>query len=56
MTRNCRKMIEKMADSLLLSKHSVQFLALFLLLSAFKFKISKISNLIPNLIENTFER
>ena len=33
MTRNCRKMIKKTADSLLLSKHSIQFLALFLLLS-----------------------
>ena len=33
MTRNCRKMIEKTADSLLLSKHSIQFSALFLLLS-----------------------
>ena len=35
MTRNRRKMIEKTADSLLLSKHSIQFSALFLLLSAF---------------------
>ena len=34
MTRNRRKMIEKTADSLLLSKHSIQFSALFLLLSA----------------------
>ena len=33
MTRNCRKMIEKTADSLLLSKHSIQLSALFLLLS-----------------------
>ena len=33
MTRNCRNMIEKTADSLLLSKDSIQFLALFLLLS-----------------------
>ena len=33
MTRNRRKMIEKTADSLLLSKHSIQFSALFLLLS-----------------------
>ena len=33
MTRNRHKMIEKMAKSLLLSKHSVQFSALFLLLS-----------------------
>ena len=33
-TRNRRKMIKKTADSLLLSKHSVQFSALFLLLSA----------------------
>lgn len=37
MTRNCRKMIKKMADSLLLSKYSIQFSALFLLLSAFFF-------------------
>ena len=29
MTRNHRKMIEKMADSLPLSKHSIQFSALF---------------------------
>ena len=33
MTRNCRKMIEKTEDSLLLSKHSIQFSVLFLLLS-----------------------
>ena len=33
MTRNRRKMIEKTADSLLLSKHSIQFSALFLLIS-----------------------
>ena len=33
MARNCHKMIEKTADSLLLSKHSIQFYALFLLLS-----------------------
>ena len=32
MTRNRRKMIEKTADSLLLSKHSIQFSALFLVL------------------------
>ena len=36
MTKNRRKMIEKMADSLLLSKHSIQFSALFLLLSVHK--------------------
>ena len=34
MTRNRRKMIEKTEDSLLLSKHSIQLSALFLLLSA----------------------
>ena len=33
MTRNCRKLIEQMGNSLLLSKHSIQLLALFLLLS-----------------------
>ena len=33
MTRNRRKMIEQTGDSLLLSKHSIQLLALFLLLS-----------------------
>ena len=33
MTRNCRKMIKQTGDSLLLSKHSIQFSALFLLLS-----------------------
>ena len=33
MTRNHRKMIEKMADSLPLSKHSIQLSTLFLLLS-----------------------
>ena len=33
MTRNHGKMIENTADSLLLSKHSIQFSALFLLLS-----------------------
>ena len=35
MTRNCRKMIKKTADSLLLSKHSIQFSALFLLPSGY---------------------
>ena len=35
MTRNRCKIIEKMEDSLLLSKHSIQFSALFLLLSEF---------------------
>ena len=39
MTRNRRKMIEKMADSLVLSKHSIQFSALFLLLSDSHFKV-----------------
>ena len=38
MTRNRRKMIKKTADSLLLSKHSIQFSALFLLLSAANFR------------------
>ena len=33
MTRNRRKMIEQTGDSLLLSKHSIQLSALFLLLS-----------------------
>ena len=33
MTRNCHKMIEQTGDSLLLSKHSIQLSALFLLLS-----------------------
>ena len=33
MTRNCRKMIKKTADSLLCRLHSFQFSALFLLLS-----------------------
>ena len=33
MTRNHRKMIKKMGDSLLLSKHSIQLSTLFLLLS-----------------------
>ena len=33
MTRNHRKMIEQTGDSLLLSKHSIQLSALFLLLS-----------------------
>ena len=33
MTRNCRKVIEQTGDSLLLSKHSIQLSALFLLLS-----------------------
>ena len=37
MTRNRRKMIKKTADSLLLAKHSIQFSALFLLLSGFHF-------------------
>ena len=32
-------MIEKMADSLLLLKHSMQFLALFLLLSAYNIEM-----------------
>ena len=36
MTRNPHKMIEKTANSLLLSKHSIQFSALFLLLSVSK--------------------
>ena len=36
MTRNCRKMIKQMGDSLHLSKHSIQLLALFLLLSGRK--------------------
>ena len=40
MTRNHRKMIEQMGDSLLLSKHSIQLSALFLLLSG-----QRISNL-----------
>jgi hypothetical protein len=31
MTRNCRKMIEQMGDSLLLSKHSIQLSTLLLL-------------------------
>ena len=35
MTRNRRKMIEQMGDSLLLSKHSIQLSALFLLLSGY---------------------
>ena len=34
MTRNHRKMMEQTGDSLLLSKHSIQLSALFLLLSA----------------------
>ena len=38
MTRNRRKMIEQMGDSLLLSKHSIQLSALFLLLSGFEFE------------------
>ena len=36
MTRNCRKMIKQMGVSLLLSKHSIQLLDLFLLLSGRK--------------------
>jgi hypothetical protein len=35
MTRNRRKMIKQSGDSLLLSKHSIQLSALFLLLSGF---------------------
>ena len=35
MTRRHRKMIEQTGDSLLLSKHSIQFSAIFLLLSAY---------------------
>jgi hypothetical protein len=38
MTRNRRKMIEKTADFLLCRLHSIQFLALFLLLSEFLVK------------------
>ena len=45
MTRNRRKMIEKMADFLLLSKHSIQFSALFLLLSdSFMLKLIRFEN------------
>ena len=36
MTRNCRKMIKQMGNSLLLSKHSIQLLDLLLLLSGRK--------------------
>ena len=39
MTRNRRKMIEQTGDSLLLSKHSIQLSALFLLLSVFKLNL-----------------
>ena len=35
LTRNRRRMIEQTGDSLLLSKHSIQFSAIFLLLSAY---------------------
>jgi hypothetical protein len=52
MTRNRRKMIEKTADSLLLSKHSIQFSALFLLLSGPKLQnLGKFKSSV-NLIEN----
>ena len=43
MTRNRRKMIEKTADTLLLSKHSIQFSAFFLLLSGYTLMIGKVS-------------
>ena len=39
MTGNCRKMIEKTVDSLILSKHSIQFSALFFLLSNFNHEL-----------------
>ena len=35
MTRNCRKMIKQTGDSSLLSKHSIQLSAIFLLLSGY---------------------
>ena len=38
MTRNRHKMIKQMGDSLLLSKHSIQLLALILLLSGYIWK------------------
>ena len=38
MTRNCCKMIEQTGYSLLLSKHSIQLSALFLLLSGYTFR------------------
>jgi hypothetical protein len=43
MTRNLHKMIKKTADSLLLSKHSIQFSALFLLLSGYRKKMMSMS-------------
>jgi hypothetical protein len=44
MTRNRRKMIKQTGDSLLLSKHSIQLSALFLLLSDFRLKVWIIVN------------
>ena len=42
MTRNCRKMIEQTGDILLLSKHSIQLSALFLLLSGANLFVSNV--------------
>ena len=49
MTRNRRKMIEQMGDSLLLSKHSIQLSALFLLLSGCTYpnRVSSFKKKIP---------
>ena len=42
MTRNCCKMIKQTGESLLLSKHSIQLSALFLLLSVSELSFDKI--------------
>ena len=42
MTRNRRKMIKQIGDSLLLSKHSIQLSALFLLLSVMNWYVDQI--------------
>ena len=44
-TRSCRKMIEQTGDSLLLSKHSIQLSALFLLLSGSKAFFRELENI-----------